>query len=42
MPAIKIIVTKGADPELVAMVRKSYHRVSGTKGFCNPAVSVEK
>jgi hypothetical protein len=41
LSAIKIKLTKNSDPEMVAMLRKAYHKAHGTKGFCDPDLKIE-
>lgn len=42
MSAFRIVINnKTANPALVDMIRKAYHRASGNKGFANPDVVVK-
>ena len=38
---MRIIITKNANPLLVSMVRKAYHKAHGNKGFADPDIIVE-
>ena len=38
---MRIIISKKAAPEIVAMLRKAYHKAHGTRYFADPDVIVE-
>lgn len=42
LSAIKIKLTRDSDPEMVAMLRKAYHKAHGTKGFNDPELVFER
>lgn len=40
MTNFRIVITQNADPVLVEMLRKAYHKAHGTKGFSDPDIIV--